>query len=89
MPAEDNFNYTPVRYRNGKLGAIYLKYKGVRELMEAARLSSLLPCVRGLTSFSLGGWEKPVASLCTRCRSWHIQVAGSVPWSNQGHGRKG
>ncbi len=34
MPAEENMKYVPKSYRNPELGTIYLKYKGVRELVE-------------------------------------------------------
>ncbi|KAI0067574.1 hypothetical protein BV25DRAFT_1876116 [Artomyces pyxidatus] len=35
MPDEENWKHTPVGYRGAELGDIYLKYKGVRELMES------------------------------------------------------
>lgn len=38
MPDEGAWKFTPKVYRNGELGAIYLKYKGVRELIESVRL---------------------------------------------------
>lgn len=34
MPLEANMRFTPVNRRCPELGAIYLKYKGVRELVE-------------------------------------------------------
>ena len=34
MPNEENMKYVPKAYRNPELGTIYLKYKGVRELVE-------------------------------------------------------
>jgi len=34
MPDEENMKYVPKSYRNPDLGTIYLKYKGVRELVE-------------------------------------------------------
>ena len=34
MPNEENMKYVPKAYRNPELGTIYLKYKGVRELIE-------------------------------------------------------
>lgn len=35
MPKEENMKYVPKEYRNKVLGEIYLKYKGVRQLLEA------------------------------------------------------
>ncbi|KAI0054490.1 hypothetical protein BV25DRAFT_1922630 [Artomyces pyxidatus] len=35
MPSEKNMKYVPKRYRCPELGGIYLKYEGVRELVEA------------------------------------------------------
>lgn len=34
MPNEEDMKYVPKSYRNPELGTIYLKYKGVRELVE-------------------------------------------------------
>lgn len=34
MPEEKNFKFTPKAYRSPELGDIYLKYKGVRDLVE-------------------------------------------------------
>ncbi|KAF8803503.1 hypothetical protein BYT27DRAFT_7259964 [Phlegmacium glaucopus] len=34
MPSEEDMKYVPKAYRNPELGTIYLKYKGVRELVE-------------------------------------------------------
>jgi len=34
MPNEEDMKYVPKAYRNPELGTIYLKYKGVRELVE-------------------------------------------------------
>lgn len=37
MPKEENMKYVPKAYRQTELGDIYLKYKGVRQLVEAVR----------------------------------------------------
>ena len=37
MPEEDNWKHTPISYRNKEVGDIYLKYKGLSELMNGVR----------------------------------------------------
>lgn len=34
MPDESDMKYTPILYRNKEEGDIYLKYKGLRQLIE-------------------------------------------------------
>lgn len=38
MPDEANMKFVPKAYRCPELGTIYLKYKGVRELVEQVNL---------------------------------------------------
>lgn len=42
MPTEENFKFVPKSSRCPQLGAIYLKYKGVRELVEKVCFESLV-----------------------------------------------
>lgn len=43
MPSDDHFKYTPKGYRGGPESEVYLKYEGVRELVENLKVHHHLP----------------------------------------------
>jgi len=42
MPEEHNLRHVPIEHRCSELGEIYVKYKGVKELLDLVRSFSVL-----------------------------------------------
>lgn len=70
LPTEKNMKFVPKAYRCSQLGEIYLKYAGVRELMEKVRL--WLPLFILTTHCHLGGREIAMAKVCSRRRGGEV-----------------
>lgn len=88
-PDEKNMKYVPKAYRCPELGTIYLKYHGVRDLMEKVCYNtSFVYLLKSLNVKNLGRWSLSMVAFCSGCGERIVQDTKCPPWDGRSYCEK-